>query len=579
MGTIRWTAGWATLFVLGCTSGRTASDSRGDALGRSDTSTSSLATATIVTDVSPLETTDNPDPVSSSEMQTSAEGGSHATTGDTLSPTLDAPSSDLRRDAGSGEESTFNTVTIEDGGVSDGVGDAAPPSPACQPTQGLCDPIGECARTDCAFAETGKVCAYTPEREHPFMCVQSQNFEPFRPCDVDDACAPGSVCASKSAFLEDGTFYGPSRRVCHPTCRVDADCGENEWCAQATDEQNQVIADLRICHRHCDSVADCYVGDGDEEVRCSRMTAGAPLSTSECSRFRPPAAVETTTSEPSGQTTGQSADSAGSAPTLLGLKALMVLATGSSCRVDEECDTAQVCEDNVCRQVCDSSSDCANAECAQGNGVCAPTCEVPPGAACALLPTNCGCEAGQTCQLGSDLEPFCGVPGKSSAMSWCNKSSDCGAGLSCVGNLCRSLCEPSSSPCPEGMGQCIASVSHRDGDIYACGGVCDPVGGKGCGYGAVCLPGIETQHHERALCVAERPGRNPSDQGGQCEADYDCASGLGCDANGTCQAWCRTDDDCAVGDACKPDSGIEGPFSRRLGRNTEESLGLCQPSP
>src|SRR5690606_12284895 len=77
----------------------------------------------------------------------------------------------------------------------------------CQETAGLCDPVGECALSDCEFETTGKSCGYTPGRTYPFMCVHTANYEAYRPCDADDVCAPGSVCVSKVSLLKDGSFY------------------------------------------------------------------------------------------------------------------------------------------------------------------------------------------------------------------------------------------------------------------------------------------------------------------------------------------------------------------------------------
>lgn len=479
-----------------------------------------------------------------------------------------------------------NSSASDGGGSSSNSGDhsAEPPdtssasTPTCRETAGLCDPIGECAKTECDFDNTGKSCTYTPARTYPFMCVRAGDFEPYRPCDTDDVCAPGSVCISKVAILADGSFYRRPGPVCRQTCRQDDDCGDGEWCAQATDDNNEVVPDLRVCHRHCETEEDCYVGEGDDEVRCSNSVEGAPPSTYECSRYRPPADAEANRELAEPSSSDVSLDE--------GLTALSFrswLVSGETCVFIDDCSEDQDCVDGTCRRRCETNDNCDGAECVtvNGRGVCGATCEKPPGAACALVPSNCGCPTGETCQLGQDLEPSCAPPGESGLMSWCYTSDDCDSTLSCVGGLCRPLCDQDAHPCPAHAGECLLSVSRASGDIFACGGSCDPVTSNdetftGCGLGGLCIAGFDASHHSRALCASERPGDLPNQRGESCNDDFDCAGGLGCDADATCQQWCRTESDCGAGQTCKPDASHLGPTASRFGRDPADLVGLCQ---
>jgi hypothetical protein len=466
----------------------------------------------------------------------------------------------------------------------------------CRETAGLCDPVGDCALSDCDFERTGKSCGYTPERTYTFMCVTNADYAPYRPCDADDVCAPGSVCISKATWLKDGSFYRRSATVCRETCRQDADCGENGWCAQATDDNNEVIPDLRVCHRHCSSKADCYVGEGDEDVRCSNSIEDAPPSTDECSRYNPPAAVEPladatdgvaqSTSDADGAAVGGSEvnaleklDTGAGLASSLNLHALRVQAGAPECGLDDDCPNDGDCINNTCWTRCDSSTDCGGAECVvvNGGGVCGAPCDKPEGAACGLWPSNCGCSTGETCHLGSDFEPTCAAPGNSGSMEWCNEPDDCDTGLSCIGGLCRPLCDPEDHPCNPVDGECLLSVSREGGDVYACAGSCDPVTAPDCGEGAVCLPGFDGDHHHQALCVAERAAQRPREPNEACSEDYDCATGLGCSAAGTCQAWCRERSDCDPDQTCKFEASIMGHSLGRFGNSVADPIGLCQP--
>lgn len=451
-------------------------------------------------------------------------------------------------------------------------------APVCRETAGLCDPIGACAKTQCDFEETGKSCAYTPERTHPFMCVRAGDFEPYRPCDADDVCAPGSVCISKVAILADGSFYRRPGPVCRQTCRQDEDCGDGEWCAQATNDNNEVIPDLRVCHRHCSTEDDCYVGEGDDEVRCSNSVEGAPPSTYECSRYRPP--VET---DANAELTAPSTPSAALDLGLTPLSFRSWLVSGETCVFIDDCSGDRDCVDGTCRLRCETSDDCDGAECVtvNGRGVCGATCEKAPGSECSLVPSNCGCPTGETCHLDQDLQPSCALPGESRLMSWCHTSDDCDSTLSCVGGLCRPLCDPDAHPCPAHAGECLLSVSRESGDIFACGGSCDPVTpnsetATGCGLGGLCIAGFDENHHSRALCASERLNEVPGGLGDSCDDDFDCEGGLGCDDTGTCQQWCRTEVDCVAGQQCKLDASHLGRATSRFGRDPADLVGLCQ---
>lgn len=600
MGTIRSVAGWAivTAFATGgCSTGPKETDVAGSEVGKRNDNGKTEQSYVAVDPSSEATSVPSAAPRGSESSDFSGDGASSGGTsaetdgGTSFTPPDESSSAAPLADAG--DETLSTAPTSSSAPSTSGASETSETilEPTCHETAGLCDPVGDCALSDCDFEESGKSCSYTPDRTYPFMCVGSANYEPYRPCDADDVCAPGSVCISKVALLKDGSFYRRPGAVCRETCRQDADCGEGEWCAQATDDNNEVIPDLRVCHRHCSTVSDCYVGEGDEEVRCSNAVEGAPPSTYECSRYRPPADVAPVEELVDGvaQTiTDGSASVAETEPlgaathigssSTLALHAYRALAVAATCVFHEDCPADADCVNGTCQARCDTDDDCDGSECVvvDGRGVCGAPCEKPPGAACGLLPSNCGCAVGETCHLDGSFEPTCSKPGRSRTMDWCNKAEDCDTGLSCIAGLCRPLCAPDTHPCNAVDGECLLSVSREAGDVYACAGSCDPVAAPECGVGAVCLPGFDSKHHQQALCVAERAAQRPRAVGETCTEDYDCETGLGCAENGTCRSWCRTRDDCAEDETCKFDASIMGSGVARFGGSVDDAVGLCQ---
>ncbi len=583
MGTIRSVAAGAIVLLCGCST-------TGGNDGATDAGDESQSTVRVYTSKSMSGATDEtvstlsgmsapPEDGGATQPQVTSDTSASVGTGKvTGTDTAENPSS---YDGGS--LSDLSPATSSSGLPTDAVATDAGTvaTHTCRETAGLCDPIGECAISECDFEETGKSCAYTPGRTYPFMCVGTANYEPYRPCDSDDVCAPGSVCISKVAILKDGSFYRRPGAVCRQTCRQDDDCGDGEWCAQATDDNNEVIPDLRVCHRHCSTETDCYVGEGDDEVRCSNSVEGAPPSTYECSRYRPPVEARAT----SEGATSAGDETGASGLIQLSFRPYALQAISETCVFIDDCAEDEDCVDGTCSQRCETNTNCDGSECVwvNGRGVCGAACDIPAGAECGMVPSNCGCGVGQTCQLDSHLTPSCAAPGANPSMTWCNTSEDCDTGLSCVAGLCRAVCKPDTHPCSASQGECLLSVSREGEDVYTCGGSCDPVTAgdsteTGCGLGAVCIPGFDTSHHHQALCASERVGHAPNGQGETCSEDYDCVPGLGCDDDGTCQEWCRTEDDCPTAAVCAFTSGSRG-FVPRFGLLPEDRVGLCRNAP
>lgn len=377
----------------------------------------------------------------------------------------------------------------------------------------LCDPVANCG------CEDGRTCAYTPARSRVFTCVVPGNTANGDACDNDDACTRGSVCVSG---------------LCASTCRHDADCVDAACVAVANGED--YVENLRVCSAPCDPLAHDACGQG---ATC----ANAPGSTVfTCIRQEAP----------------------------VGLNA--------ACEATRDCEPGLGCApDGVCRSWCalsepsgDAGTGSASAPCPEDSeclpfgesvalGQCSATCAIAEveGSECGLIPTSCGCESGETCQVGSTGKTQCGVPGDRGAMDWCSSNADCGDGLSCVAQLCRPICDPERLPCADGSG-CVQANSGAS--PAACLGHCDPVhpdNDEGvftpCGVGAYCSPGFANiASLNEGYCT--RQSDTPADEGEACGADLDCDNGFGCDAQSdTCLRWCRDTDDCGTGQQCDLD--------------------------
>jgi hypothetical protein len=470
----------------------------------------------------------------------------------------------------------------------------------CVQTAGDCDPTVECAQETCQFETSGKSCAFTPTRPAAFHCLVAGIAPDYSPCDRDDACQSGSVCVADTFIGRDPNGNALPRRsgtLCRPTCRSDDDCADGDWCQQATDDNNEPYPSLRVCHRHCRDPRECYGEPVSADVRCTPQDTLVGLENTECSRrpdnLNPPASADQATA---GQPRAAVTLSRGGIPYVvdavqsLDTEATWLLQTSAAaayCLNNWDCDDSlALCLDNACRNECEQATECAaGSQCVaiEGVSVCGDPCifDAQAGDSCSIDP-NCGCPDEQTCRLNDDQTTSCSSVGDHGYMQWCATQTQCEQGLSCINGLCRPICVPGESECAAGQGACVLAIKSEERETFTCSGDCDPVhpndGGDGrtpCGVGAVCLPTWDPKHYPHALCASEAPLHTPRTLGQSCEEDVDCASGLGCDANGTCRPWCRADEDCDSADGCDTVESIYGVVAR-FGRNTNDRVGLCR---
>jgi hypothetical protein len=190
---------------------------------------------------------------------------------------------------------------------------------------------------------------------------------------------------------------------------------------------------------------------------------------------------------------------------------------------------------------------------ASSSGSSGGTCTFPAGATCSVDP-QCGCPAGQKCDIGGTAAAACTTAGSGTQGARCALNTDCAAGLTCVDGVCHSYCESVGAACPGGL--CVQGGNGAQPQDKICTIDCK-LQPDTCGAGEACLP--ITVGGVLATADCEAPGTGA--YGDSCQNNVECGAGLGCDSptgSGTyCLPWCQSDANCAVGYTCFPFSPAE----------------------
>jgi hypothetical protein len=337
------------------------------------------------------------------------------------------------------------------------------------------------------------------------------------------------------------------------TCAANEDCHDDTQCVDVPTADG-VEADIQVCAKPCDPFDEASCGQG---ATCAATSGAYPT----CIRK---SGDDGTAEDP--------------------------------CESDADCEHGFGCTtDRVCRAwctledspdnanndagpsapACPAHSACESAVNDFGFGQCSAPCPVPDveGSQCSILPTSCGCSEDTTCHAEQLGKTICEKPGPNGYMTWCDKNAQCAAGLSCLANLCRPICDEETHPCADAS-TCTKTLSS-DASPSACLGHCDPTepsasndGFTACGAGAYCSPGFAGDALSPESHCLRGTDLKPKVIGQTCAFDTDCSNGLGCDLDTqTCAAWCLTDNDCGEG-SCYLAGSV-----RTV--NADELLGLC----
>jgi hypothetical protein len=180
-------------------------------------------------------------------------------------------------------------------------------------------------------------------------------------------------------------------------------------------------------------------------------------------------------------------------------------------------------------------------------------CTLPAvGGTCSLVP-QCGCGAGQKCEVPlTNGVTACMAAGTVAANKPCTAMTDCAAGLTCFAGLCQPLCN-TTADCPTttpasicGPVQYVPTGSTTAVDIpgmNVCEMQCNPKSPGKCGSGNGCWFVTPTTTSCRSAGTGTTYGDCASDP-------LACAPGYVCVSPGDCLKACTSSADCALFDTC-----------------------------
>lgn len=242
------------------------------------------------------------------------------------------------------------------------------------------------------------------------------------------------------------------------------------------------------------------------------------------------------------------------------------------CSESLDCAGGQVCEAELCREVCAADDPCvgpfalcdpgtercvectATADCSAGvcgEGFCVDGCD-----------TDAQCEGGEVCDMASGT----------CTDATCSDDSMCAGGEQCTGGICRPIgpedCSTDSDcvggevcvdrACvPVGCG-CVSDADCSPDAVCVDCSCLEPecVGSADCGGGERCVDGACELIRPECETAADCPTGNICSASScvpappECLRDADCTGGEVCDGGGNCVSPCLDAVDCNLGQAC-----------------------------
>jgi hypothetical protein len=384
--------------------------------------------------------------------------------------------------------------------------------------------------------------SFDPVCEDPRTC---QGAKGAAVCTAGSTCATtgveqdDSACTAQTLANECGFFLpvfcngqvDQSTPSCPTTCNSNADCDDNAYCDDVTDTCVADLDDGLACggddqceSGHCQNGFCCQSGDCCESaVDCPANYSGAPVCTvaSACQGQRDLAVCVDSecgtlnnTPDDSACDAGTIADTCGPYPSLIcdGSIVQTEPSCATSCSGDTECDTNAYCNaqsqcefDEINGSVCSRDSQCESGHCENGfccaNGDCCANDDD-----CSHLDIATNCDSQSSCQ-GTRTDGIC------------NASFECASQAADDDSACSGLPTEDCGPYPALA--CTSAVSQPANQAALCA--------TSCSIDADC---DTSAHCDAGECVPD------SGQGGFCNSQADCGSGLTCVDSICCATAC-----------------------------------------
>ena len=422
------------------------------------------------------------------------------------------------------------------------------------PCGGAC-PADECFGGSCIGGNNGDAGPDVDDTDAPDT---GPDAEPT--CEVDADCADTEYCSLDGQTgacrtgcrldgCGDGQLCDPVTRVCSEGCQADTDCPDDAFCALGD-------GDVGACREGCRSDDQCEGG-----LTC---LAGAGVCVADPCDPQTPCPSGFHCDELLAHCLPGCVEDLDCDDRLSCVEGACV---GTDCQADDECLDDQYCSEGRCAPGCRDDGSCGLGEiCPEDSRACRLGCR-----------DDDGCDVAEYCEAET-----------MTCLAGCRDDDACSPGMSCLevpideeGTL-RRRCIP--TPCTEdgecadefycavGEGECAMGCRvGRCPEGTECDDVTRACVEAGCGDTSDCLPGNYCDRGlETPLCVpgCDGEGQCPNDQPCQvetntcgCAQDVDCADGQICD-RAECVAACTDHADCGDGFFCDVESGLclEGCF-------------------
>ncbi|MDI3289770.1 hypothetical protein [Polyangium sp. 15x6] len=180
---------------------------------------------------------------------------------------------------------------------------------------------------------------------------------------------------------------------------------------------------------------------------------------------------------------------------------------------------------------------------------------------CKLVSPQCGCAAGEMCDIDGTGERACVPAGSAPIGALCGIDNDCAAGGICLAttptiSTCGEFCS-TDAQCTAPGGLCVIKLNDGSGGqvpgVTLCSENCNATTNVGCAAGTACTFGREAAGQMRLYTTCREAGSGT--QNSACTDDTDCAATYGCFNTGTdeCLKYCNVNaPSCPSGTTCTP---------------------------